>query len=294
MFNHQTYENFDFSYSLMSDKYSRQLFAELILMQALGEDKFRLSIFDNKFVKSYEKSSSEIINSQSSIKAYSWILKKIYIKQYDFSIYTTPVFLNLLNLNRVYRYQNKKNIIDISKGDVVIDGGVGWGDTSIYFQKKTGPSGIIHSFDVLKEGFNLLDKQININANISNIKKNLYALSDNSGKNVFITDPSPGSTISISKTKIKVKTISIDDYFKINNLKKIDFIKLDIEGAEVDCINGAKNIISRFKPKLAISVYHKWNDLEIIPKMIYEINKDYNFYLDCTTGFGGEAILYCN
>jgi hypothetical protein len=68
---------------------------------------------------------------------------------------------------------------------------------------------------------------------------------------------------------------------------------MDIEGAEIPALNGARNTIKKFKPKLAISVYHQWDDLREIPKLIHDIRDDYEFYLDCTTGFGGEAVLYC-
>lgn len=56
---------------------------------------------------------------------------------------------------------------------------------------------------------------------------------------------------------------------------------------------GATGTIKMFKPKLAISVYHKWDDLLVIPQLIHSVRDDYSYYLDCTTGFGGETILFC-
>ena len=67
----------------------------------------------------------------------------------------------------------------------------------------------------------------------------------------------------------------------IDNLiyNQIDFIKLDIEGAEQDAIDGAKNTIIKYHPILAICIYHKAEDWYKIPKKVLEINKNYKVYI---------------
>lgn len=67
----------------------------------------------------------------------------------------------------------------------------------------------------------------------------------------------------------------------IDNLisQKVDYIKLDIEGAEQDTIIGAKNTIKKYKPIFAICIYHKAEDWYKVPKLVLEIQKDYNIYL---------------
>ena len=72
---------------------------------------------------------------------------------------------------------------------------------------------------------------------------------------------------------VEVTTLDLD----IN--EPISMIIADIEGFEKKAIEGAKNHIKNDHPKLLISVYHNNEDLWKIPKMIYEINNDYNFYL---------------
>jgi len=57
------------------------------------------------------------------------------------------------------------------------------------------------------------------------------------------------------------------------------FIKMDIEGAEPDALLGAKQIIRKFKPALAICVYHAQNHLWTIPLFIHSLSKDYSFFL---------------
>lgn len=67
----------------------------------------------------------------------------------------------------------------------------------------------------------------------------------------------------------------------IDNLidEKIDFIKLDIEGAEQDAIEGAKQTIKKYKPILAICIYHKAQDWYMVPKKVLAIESEYDIYL---------------
>lgn len=67
----------------------------------------------------------------------------------------------------------------------------------------------------------------------------------------------------------------------IDNLikEKIDFIKLDIEGAEQDALHGARNTIERYQPILAICIYHKAEDWYKIPQIVLDINPEYDIYL---------------
>lgn len=68
---------------------------------------------------------------------------------------------------------------------------------------------------------------------------------------------------------------SLDNLIK----EKVDYIKLDIEGAEQDTIKGAKNIIKKYKPILAVCIYHKAEDWYKIPQLVLEIEKEYEIYL---------------
>lgn len=185
--------------------------------------------------------------------------------------------------------------IQVEAGDVVIDAGVGWGDTTVYLaalaDSKAG--GHLYAFDVLQEGIDALAEQCRHNPEINNISPILKALSDRDGEHVSISSPSPGAHIVNANTGRNVETVTIDTFVKRNRLQKVDFIKMDIEGAEVPALKGAAETISQHKPKLAISVYHKWDDLLTIPRLIHKLRGDYKYYIDCTTGFGGEAVLYC-
>lgn len=61
--------------------------------------------------------------------------------------------------------------------------------------------------------------------------------------------------------------------------RKATFIKMDVEGAELNALRGAEATIRRYKPLLAISVYHKPEDLLTIPQFIQSLSADYKLYL---------------
>lgn len=292
----KNYMSFDQSYQLMSDQSSRNLFAELIFMKLVSEKGMRLSSFTQDFIDSYEKASSRILSSKEMLQVYSWVLRKITLNSPPVSFFTVPTVLNLHLTGKLYRYQCGEVLIEVKGGDVVIDAGVGWGDTTIYLAALVNqePGGHIYAFDILEDGINALLKQSNQNPGITNLTPILRALSDKDGVQVNISSPGPGAKVINEKTDKTVETITIDTFSEQSALAKVDFIKMDIEGAEVSALLGASKTIKRFKPNLAISVYHKWDDLLVIPQLIHSIRDDYNYYLDCTTGFGGETVLYCS
>ncbi|QOR62206.1 FkbM family methyltransferase [Sulfurovum sp. ST-21] len=86
-------------------------------------------------------------------------------------------------------------------------------------------------------------------------------------------------------------TIHVDKLDDLIN-EEVTFIKMDIEGYEQRAIKGAKKIIQKYHPRLAISVYHKKDDFWKIPKLILNIRNDYNIYLRHYTEGISETIMF--
>jgi hypothetical protein len=91
----------------------------------------------------------------------------------------------------------------------------------------------------------------------------------------FSENGTVGSVIS-SEGAIQIEVDTIDN---VLSGEGATYIKMDIEGAELPSLIGAKETIRNYKPKLAISVYHKHDDLLTIPKYIKSVNSSYKFYL---------------
>jgi FkbM family methyltransferase len=89
-----------------------------------------------------------------------------------------------------------------------------------------------------------------------------------------------------------VLTLSIDDLVIQNNLPRLDFIKMDIEGAELHALQGATQTLMRFRPKLAIAVYHNLADFFEIPEYLNSLDIGYRFFLRHYTIHAEETVIY--
>ncbi|MBC7511992.1 MAG: FkbM family methyltransferase, partial [Ferruginibacter sp.] len=87
-------------------------------------------------------------------------------------------------------------------------------------------------------------------------------------------------------------TVSIDDFVRLNKIEKVDFIKMDIEGAEPLALKGSIETIKRFRPKLAIATYHSMKDFVNIPDWILHLDLGYEIYIDHFTIHSEETICF--
>jgi len=89
---------------------------------------------------------------------------------------------------------------------------------------------------------------------------------------------------------ITVTINRLDDI--IPNDEKITFIKMDIEGAEYNALEGARSIIQKHKPRLAICLYHSDFDYIQIPQLIREMVPEYKLYIRHHLPSWAETVLY--
>lgn len=97
----------------------------------------------------------------------------------------------------------------------------------------------------------------------------------------------PGSRI--SEEGVPVECFSIDELFADTPLT---FIKMDIEGAEYGALLGARKVIERDQPILAICVYHTQNDIWRIPLLVREMLPEHKLFLRSYEGDGFQTVMY--
>jgi len=205
----------------------------------------------------------------------------------DFTIHANPFELVGTFIVQQYRYDN---IVEPKLGDIVFDIGAYVGDTALWFSKAVGPQGKVFAFEPEPGNFEKLKANLERN-NVTNVIPLQLALSENEGE-MQVASAGGLSIITQARTGTSVKVTTIDKFVGANKLPRVDFIKMDVEGHELKVLEGAHETIKTFKPSLALSAYHRCDDLIKLPKFLLELNPNYHFYLRHCTSIWGETVLY--
>lgn len=195
-----------------------------------------------------------------------------------------------------YHYKSKDKNITVNKGETVIECGGFWGDTSLYFATKVGANGKVFTFEFIPGNLKIMKTNLEQNPKYANnIQIVAHPVWEKSDLNVYYTDRGAASSVSMTDPgngASVVKSKSIDTLVEEQQLEKVDFIKMDIEGAEPFALRGAENTLRKFKPTLAIAIYHSLSDFVGIPEYLDKLNLGYKFYLGHYTIHEEETILF--
>ncbi|NRT73690.1 FkbM family methyltransferase [Clostridium beijerinckii] len=186
----------------------------------------------------------------------------------------------------------EKDIVDFSNISTIVDCGGYHGEDIVKFSRACKELDRNHEniivFEADIRNFHQIKEVIRKNA-ISNVELHNLATWNRKEELKFEQEDQQSWSHISKKGKNTIKADTIDS---ILNGRKCDYIKMDIEGAEYNALLGAKNTILNNKVQLAISVYHKQNDIIDIPLLINEYNSKYKFYLRNYSKFGMECVLY--
>jgi FkbM family methyltransferase len=167
------------------------------------------------------------------------------------------------------------------------------GDTSIYGACRAKETGRVFCFEFDVNNLVWLKRNLDLNPAIKpRIQVMPFALWDRSGESVIIDGEGPSARIMAGTEGRTVQSMAIDDLVTKGTTARIDFIKLDIEGAELRALKGAEMVLQQFRPRLAISVYHHEDDMWEIPLWINSLGLGYRFYLEHFTTHLEETVLF--
>lgn len=199
-----------------------------------------------------------------------------------------------------YAYMTPTVQIKVDPDDVVLDCGAENGFTSLLFGLQAGRKGRVLAIDCNPASNIIYNKNMKLNPTLAKrISKIQCALSNVDGDEVYF-DNSGGATSILSQAQsgeLSATTKQIDSLAIEHNLSTVDFIKMDIEGSESLALQGAINTLTKFKPKLAISIYHKDkheknSDYKHIIKYIQSLQLGYQFYFNHHALIETESVLY--
>lgn len=185
----------------------------------------------------------------------------------------------------------KKRMTD---SEVFIDCGAYTGDTLEEFKKQT--NNVFKSaylFEMDDEIFQRLTK--NPNVNDSRIRCIQAGVSDRDCEITYRKDGCPSYAIQMESAENtgRAKLKCIDGLVENGVIQDpITFVKMDIEGAEIDALRGMEKTMQRDRPKLAICVYHRPDDLWEIPLYIKSIVPQYEFVLRHHAFLNCDTVLY--
>lgn len=152
----------------------------------------------------------------------------------------------------------------IKEGDSIIDVGANMGETSFNFSRLVGEKGNVIGFEPDKDNFRRLMDNLKLN-NFKNLDLINKGIGHQPGKFLIkMNETEPGNAGSkriIGKSQensaedMIVEVIKLDDFLKEKALNKIDLIKMDIEGYEMNAILGAKETIRKYRPKMFLELH---------------------------------------
>lgn len=171
--------------------------------------------------------------------------------------------------------------------EIFVDVGAFDGDSIRDFVKKVkGKYKKIYAYEPDSVLIEKIEELVN-KENIEKIVVKQFAIGDEDKVVSFLDNGTSASRIYESGSSL-VNMKRLDDIIS----DEVTLIKMDIEGAEINALRGAEKLIQKYRPKLAISIYHRCEDLWEIPLLIHKMVPEYKFKVRHHTEALYDTVLY--
>lgn len=171
--------------------------------------------------------------------------------------------LEILNFRHYERLDSAMIFALVRDGDIVLDIGGNIGYYSIALAKMRDAT--IHAFEPIESTYKQLVANVYYNGVQDRVRINNFGLFDKSGELTFYVYKQDFGNASAAimheekeNEKIVCKVEQLDEYVKEQGVERIDFIKLDVEGAEIFALKGGLKSIEKHKPILFVEMLRKW------------------------------------
>lgn len=220
------------------------------------------------------KKAYQLLEDDFSRKAYLARMQKMYLMR------------SMAEVVRPHEESYFDEKVELTDREVFIDCGGFDGDTSLQFIERCGGKyGRIVIFEPE------LSKKEAIERNLGGNPYELHMCGVWSRNTTlqFEAKGTDGSHVAEGEGNCRIQAVSLDD--AVYGYAPT-FIKMDIEGAEQEALKGCRNIIRDYRPKMAVCLYHKPDDLFMIPAMVKEMNAEYRLYVRQYSDSKYETVLY--
>ena len=189
-------------------------------------------------------------------------------------------------------FQRYTHFRQIKSDNVVLDLGSNEGYLSSIFSKLVGDEGQTYSFEPDSKNIKKQESVFELNKIKNKVDIHETLIWNENTKVPFNEEGSVGSSahyMGDGQHITEKEACTLDSWCENNQVSKIDFIKMDIEGAEIEAIEGAKEMINKYQPHFAIASYHVVNGQQTYIKLEEMFKKiDYPFI---TKRFGNSEII---
>lgn len=237
----------------------------------------------------YRPLEKRIVCVKNNREDFLWLYQKLsdyQSKKVLMAILKNWIFLDTDRLSRVKKGQEDYYDLDLiaeGKGKIFLDIGAYYGSASLEYIKTYGKQyKEIICYEPNEHAVRNLEENVK---EFEHIQIRPVALSScDEEKFLYTSGDDPVMThISSYRGTIPVKTKTLDS----DVIEAIDILNIDVNGYESQVLAGAKNHIKNDHPNLIITLYHGFEDLVKIPRMVAELNPDYKIYLRY---YGGDLI----
>lgn len=175
-------------------------------------------------------------------------------------------------------------------GDFVFEGGPSNGATTLQFARLVGDGGRVFAFEPLSAA---AAASVAATRHLGNVVVDRLGLWSKKAA-MHIEDRGAGSHVvpHPTGTSERCECIDLDSYIVERGIRRCDLLKLDIEGAEEECLQGATRTIRELRPKLQISVYHQPSHCIDIPQRLMRECAGYRFFMGHHMPWYWETVLY--
>lgn len=224
-------------------------------------------LFDGDYIKNNSDKINQLINlldDEVSLKTVDNILCARLTGDFNFfkKVYNEKLFFP----EKIFEFTNDETFLDAGsyRGEII----------RLFINQVNGSFKKINAFEPDNSNYNYLKK---------NIRK--WGIKDRSNiYNMALYNKNCNLDFNISDIETQVekesnngiKAVTIDEFF---DQEKNTFIKIHVQGCEINVLEGAQEIISKNKPKLAVVINQKPKDLWLVPLKIKSMNNDYRIYI---------------